>query len=277
MKSARLVGGILLALIVVTGGAAAYKTLAGRNNVIQEVLDLPPAQTYQDDVIVGEFTTSSRPSAGSTSTIATASSTAPTTPTAKPLPAEFRLAVPFMSQAPKSDWGMPYQEACEEASLIMVHEYYNKKTGVLDVEEADKAILDLVAWQAKKRDPKIVDLTAEEAGEDAEEYWGNLKAEVVPIKTAEDLKKILVSGAPIVIPANGKTLANPNFRNGGPIYHMLVLTGYTKDGKFITNDPGTRLGRNFLYTEENLVNSIADWNGGDVVNGKKVVLVLRKS
>ena len=40
------------------------------------------------------------------------------------LPVEYNLAVPFQPQAPFANWDMPYQEACEEASLIMADAYF---------------------------------------------------------------------------------------------------------------------------------------------------------
>mgnify|MGYP001618174552 FL=1 len=70
-------------------------------------------------------------------------------------------------------------------------------------------------------------------------------------------------------------LPNPHFRNGGPEYHTLVIRGYTEDS-FITNDPGTQFGENFLYKYSDLMNSIHDWNEGDVKNGKRLVLVIDK-
>ena len=39
----------------------------------------------------------------------------------------------------------------------------------------------------------------------------------------------------------------------------LVIKGYLGDN-FITNDPGTKRGLNFIYTSENLLYSIADWD-----------------
>ena len=55
---------------------------------------------------------------------------------------------------------------------------------------------------------------------------------------------------------------------------MLVIKGYTKDGRFITNDPGTRRGANYLYDPNIVLNAIHYWNGGDVKNGKKAVIVV---
>ena len=55
---------------------------------------------------------------------------------------------------------------------------------------------------------------------------------------------------------------------------MLIIKGYTKEGNFITNDPGTRRGADFIYSPGVLMNAIHDWNGGDVDNGKKVMIVV---
>lgn len=101
----------------------------------------------------------------------------------------------------------------------------------------------------------------------------NQKMEIVDNLTVEKIKDLLRQGRPVIVPADGKKLANPNFTNGGPIYHMLVIKGFTGD-KFITNDPGTRLGADFVYTQSNLMYSIADWNEAKYAAvGPKVGLV----
>src|SRR5512133_656297 len=61
------------------------------------------------------------------STILQTTSTQETMPeqgTTYSIPREKHLLVPFMVQAPNANWDMPYQEACEEASLLMVAGYY---------------------------------------------------------------------------------------------------------------------------------------------------------
>jgi hypothetical protein len=48
--------------------------------------------------------------------------------------------------------------------------------------------------------------------------------------------------------------------------------------KFITNDPGTKRGEDFIYTADNLMLSIADWNKKEsLANGPKTGLVLYKN
>ena len=39
------------------------------------------------------------------------------------LPASLLLEVPFTSQAPFGNWDEPYQEACEEAVMLMLMHY----------------------------------------------------------------------------------------------------------------------------------------------------------
>ncbi|KKR45570.1 MAG: hypothetical protein UT82_C0026G0013, partial [Parcubacteria group bacterium GW2011_GWB1_40_14] len=92
--------------------------------------------------------------------------------------------------------------------------------------------------------------------------------------TVDTIKRELAAGNPIIVPAAGRELGNPYFTSPGPLYHMLVIRGYTSDDKFITNDPGTRRGEEYTYKFDILMNAIHDWNGGDVINGKKVIIVL---
>ncbi len=188
------------------------------------------------------------------------------------LPAEKRLAVPFTSQAPHANWDMPYQEACEEASMLMVAAYYRGESGVIDPDVADKQILDLVDFETDLLG-FYEDTTAAELARVIEARYPKLQADVRPLEGAEQIKRYIAAGIPVIIPADGKALPNPNFVNGGPLFHMLVVRGYTPT-QFITNDPGTRLGENFLYTYNGLLDAVHDWNGGDVPNGKRVILVV---
>jgi hypothetical protein len=96
---------------------------------------------------------------------------------------------------------------------------------------------------------------------------------IVENPTADDIKRFIANGQPVLAVADGKVLPNPHFRNDGPVYHALIIRGYTEI-EFITNDPGTQFGRGFKYKYEDLLNAIHDWNSGDVKDGKKVILVV---
>lgn len=249
---------------------------------------LPPAQSFQVPTTTPEgniASTSSRmatstksvkPSATSTQAIVKkgSTSTAPVaTSTSQELPETVNLAVPFLSQAPKQNWDMPYQEACEEASMIMVDAYLRGRTKSYVPQEGDEAILKLVAYEESLG--LKPDLTAAEVEDVMMGYFSERRVEIVENPTVEDLKRTLAAGYPIILPVSGKALQNPNFRNGGPNYHMLVVKGYLKDGRWITNDPGTRRGADYLYAQDLLMEAIHDWNGGDVLNGARVVLVVK--
>lgn len=193
-------------------------------------------------------------------------------PTPAPSSKGVNLSVPFTSQAPHTNWDMPYQEACEEASLMMVHAYIAGKTFTPD--EADRQIKELVAWE-EEHFGYYEDTTAEETAEMARLFYGHAGSRAVPLTSMAQVRAEVEKGNPVILPASGKDLPNPNFRGGGPLYHMLVVKGWTKDGKVITNDPGTRRGADFLYDEDALWNAIHDWNGGNVRAGAKVMVVVK--
>jgi len=184
-----------------------------------------------------------------------------------------RIQVPFMSQAPHGNWEMPYQEACEEASLILVDHYLRGEP--ITAEIMDQEILALV----KKENEEFgysADVTMAELAEIAEKAYG-YDTQLLYEFTVDDMKRILAEGNPIIIPLAGRNLQNPYYSGEGPWYHVLVVTGY--DGKnFITNDVGTKHGEGYKYPYARIYNNIHDWNMAkeDIENGKKVILVVKK-
>lgn len=196
------------------------------------------------------------------------------TPIPTPSPKQANLAVPFTSQAPHADWSMPYQEACEEASLMMMHAYLSN-AGAFTPDDAERQIKEMVAWETE-RFGYYEDTNAEETVEIARDYYGYAASRVVAIASIEDVKREIDKGNAVILPAAGKMLKNPYFSGEGPRFHMLVAKGYTKDGKIITHDPGTRRGADFLYDQALLWGAIHDWNGGDVDSGAKVMIIIEK-
>ena len=180
------------------------------------------------------------------------------------------LPVPFTPQAPQANWEMPYQEACEEASMVMVVEYFNgNHQSNLETDYADKEILDLIAWE--EANGYAVDLTAWQVAEVLQKRY-KLKAEAVPYD-ANLIRDSIKNGKLVILPAAGRLLGNPYFRQPGPLYHMLVVKGF-EGNEFITNDPGTKRGLSYRYTEEALAYAVHDWNGGEVEAGKQVMIVV---
>jgi hypothetical protein len=193
----------------------------------------------------------------------------------KKLEVAVNLGVPFTSQAPHANWGFPYKEACEEASVFMVQEFFKgTPDGKIAPKVADEGLLKIVEFQ-KELFGFYEDTDLSQTRTFAELLYGFEKIEIVDNPTVEQIKQFLRDGLPVIVPAAGRELGNPNFTAPGPVYHMLVIRGFTADGKFITNDPGTRNGEAYVYEEDVLMNAIHDWNGTkDINSGKKSVMII---
>ncbi|MCX6785161.1 MAG: C39 family peptidase [Candidatus Komeilibacteria bacterium] len=188
------------------------------------------------------------------------------------LPDQINLNIPFASQAPFANWDLPYQETCEEAASLMVHYYFAKKSFTGPGQINDE-LLKMIDWETKFfGDYK--DTTAAQTAELLKKYFNYSTVQLITNPTIDQIKNYLKKGLPVLAPTYGKDLPNPNFRAGGPLYHMLVIKGYTPT-TFITNDPGTRKGADFQYLYQDLLNALHDWNNGDVVNGQKVVIIIQ--
>jgi uncharacterized protein YxeA len=186
------------------------------------------------------------------------------------LPTSYNLAVPFTPQAPHADWIEPFKEACEEASVLMAHWFYTNQT--VNPNYATDEIVKMVAWQQKKWGGHF-DLTMEQTAELVKEYLGYKKVEIIANPTINDIKFQLSQNRPVIMPAAGRSLGNPYFTQPGPIYHMLVIKGYTKT-QFITNDPGTKRGEDYLYDFETIMSALHDWNETDINRGAKKILII---
>jgi len=186
-------------------------------------------------------------------------------------PKSLVVTVPFSPQAPFAVWDPLHEEACEEMSLIMLDAYWRDET--LTPQIAEDRLQALITWETEQGYPE--DVTAEEIARIADVYFG-LRAAARTDVTQESIMEELRNGRPVIIPAAGRALGNPYFSGDGPWYHMLVITGYDH-GKFITNDPGTKRGENFIYDREVLLNAIHDWTGvkEEIQNGGKAMVVIQ--
>lgn len=181
------------------------------------------------------------------------------------------LAVPFASQAPFGVWDAVHEETCEEASVLMVKKYFDGETANIDPTVADTALLAMVDYE--NGHSLALSLTAAELGAFAEIFYPTLKATIIENPTIDQLKGFIDAGTPVIVPLAGQQLGNPFYSGAGPLFHYFVLRGYDATN-FVTNDPGTRHGENYSYTQSIVMSSMHDWNGGDPVNGAKRVLVL---
>lgn len=187
------------------------------------------------------------------------------------IPENFELDVPFVSQAPYGLWDALHEDACEEASFLMLYAWKRNQDKVLQ-DEADLFIKEMVAYQTNLG--YQYSITLKQLVEIAKNKYGFQGAAVDSVSGWQDIKETLyLNSSPIIAGMAGKKLNNPNFRNGGPNYHMLVIIGYDKNG-FITNDPGTRKGEKYYYTNETLFDALHDYNPSDINLGEKNIMHL---
>jgi hypothetical protein len=182
-----------------------------------------------------------------------------------------RLHVPFGVQAPLANWDPPYDEACEEASLILAQAFFSGETSLTSA-EMNTRILDLVDWETKAGLP--IDITVAQLQNVADKKYG-LKTAIVDNPTVEDITQALAAGHPVIVPLAGQDIGNPYYSGDGPPYHMLVIIGY--DGShFITQDVGTKRGEGYAYSYDTILNALHDWNGTNAAirGGAKRMLVI---
>lgn len=194
-------------------------------------------------------------------------------PSATPFPSQVNLLVPFTSQTPLGVWDADHEEFCEEAAALMAASYLIGDSSITDPATADARLYDLKAWEVSTLG-HFEDTTAAETARMLTEKLKASPVKLVTNPTAAALRQFLASGRLVIVPSAGRMLGNPYFTAPGPVYHMILLKGYTNDGNFISNDPGTRHGANYLYSETTVMQAMHDWNDGDVEHGAKVVIVV---
>lgn len=169
-----------------------------------------------------------------------------------PLPVKAYIeAVPFICQNPYRDaagW-KKHKESCEEASFLQAY-YFAKGNGERDPKGLDTLITDMINWQLREFGGHF-DIYADSIKLFATQYFGLADDEVRIIydATLDDIRREIAHGRPVIVPTYGRTLDNPYYTPPGPRYHMLTAIGYTGD-RIITNDVGTRHGKDFSYPNE---------------------------
>lgn len=169
---------------------------------------------------------------------------------------------PFIVQAPFGNWDdWDFQNACEEASMIMAMGYVKDEKN-LSPEEAQKRILALIDFENKTLGYST-DTNAEDMERIFREYFRHDNAQAQENITINDIKVELQKNRVVIVPVFGQALDNPYFTQPGPVAHMLLIIGYDpKKREFITNEPGTRKGSGYRYGESVLFAAIWEYPSG---------------
>lgn len=200
---------------------------------------------------------SSLPSTALPSSVAPRTSAAPSSaPRRDAPPSELNLSSTFYPQAPDADWSMPWQEACEEASTLLV------ANTVLDHgwsrAEFRAEILKLVAWENEQFGD--YEHTSVAQTERILNDYLHLRTVVHEDPSFADVQRIITRGHFIVATFSGKDLGNPFYTDGGPVYHAMVIKGYKADGqRVIVSDVGTRRGEDYVYRWSTIQGALHDY------------------
>lgn len=200
----------------------------------------------------------------------------------KPAPvvtATINLNVPFTSQAPTGEWDDErQQDGCEEASALMAMRWVQGKTSI-SATDARKEIVAISDYEQKTygefRDVSLADMKKWIFND----YFKYQNVEVKMNITAADIIAELSAGNVVLLPMNGQKLGNPNFTAPGPERHFIVVKGYDPAKKqFITNDPGTKRGQNYRYSEATIMNAILAYPSGhhEPVSGQPTGMLIVK-
>lgn len=162
-------------------------------------------------------------------------------------PASTNISVPYAAQAPFGNWAV-HEESCEEAALLMYHEFLAKTAYVgnrIPDATADPIYRAMKSWQVSHYG-KEPDLTMEALGKFANEYYGYKF--MTTDATEANIKRALANGSPVIVPVMTHSLLN-NMYGPYTVYHVLLLKGYDATS-VITNDAGVGNGPDHHY----------DWN-----------------
>lgn len=174
------------------------------------------------------------------------------------------LAVPFTPEAPDGLMVKPWNNACEEATLAMLDEYYSgNKNPTIPKAAAKKTILKYINIENKIFGYNG-NTNAQEMTKLVNGYSKYFEAQIVRNPTLEQIKNELDAGRPTIALVYGFELNNPRiiFSRGGSYYHTFVIKGFDDNTKeFIVNDNGDfKKGLDLRYKYDTILGALRDYN-----------------
>lgn len=189
------------------------------------------------------------------------------------LPKKYELYwVPFFSQAPDGNRNEPYQNACEEASIVLAY-YYIKGLNP-SKSQYRKDLLNLMVWEQENL-WHHKDTTIQEFLILIKKYLSIQSSYILNNPSVNDIKKLIFEWKIIVAPFRGKMIGNPHYALGWPDYHVMVINWYTAD-KFITQDVGTIRWKDRYYDISTIMNAMGNGNKKELDKNEKRIIVMEK-
>lgn len=193
------------------------------------------------------------------------------------IPTKEENEVVFVVQAPKGQWENElFQDACEEASVLMAGSWLIGSKQKFSKDEATRELEKMFAFE-RENYGQAYDLSAKDTAQFLRDYYKTQDVTVIYDITTHDIVRALADGKIVIVPSNGQKLGNPYFTAPGPERHMLVITGYDqKKQEYITNDPGTRRGAGFRYDYDTLIAAVRDYPTGhkELITEEKTVMIV---
>ncbi len=186
------------------------------------------------------------------------------TSTAHAAEEKINLPVPFTPEAPDGVMVKPWNNSCEEASIIMLDRYYfghtektiaksTAKTSILSYITIENKIF---GYNANTNAAEMVRLI--------NEYSKYFEAKVKTNPTLEEIKNQLQAGRPIIALLYGYNLNNPRipFVRNGSYYHTFVIKGFDHEtNEFIVNDDGDyKQGLDLRYSYDTILGALRDYS-----------------
>ncbi len=171
------------------------------------------------------------------------------------------LDVPYVSEAPDGNWTGSWINACEEASITMVHRFYQGES-TTTIAESKEFMTPL--FNEQKRLYKSDMNSDSERTLDLIKKFADFNGEIITDPTIDSIKNEIRNGRPVISLHYGVDLQNPNvpFKPTGSAFHMIVVVGFNDETQqFIAHDNGdTKEGINHGYSYDIFMNSLHDYN-----------------
>jgi len=178
----------------------------------------------------------------------------------------------FFSQAPYGNWNQPYQDACEEASLLIGYYYIKNMNKTKD--QYNKDLLKMVKLEMDML-WYFESTTIMEMKQIINTRDPSIKAKIIEHPSIRDIEKEISQNHAVIAPFYGKWINNPHYASWWPEYHFMVIKWYDQSN-FITHDVWTIRWANRNYPKSLLMEHMHDWNRIDVQKWAPRILVLEK-